>query len=332
MKVEDIKLYYGYNEWANNRILDAAERASPEQLTKPNEFGWGDLRGALVHILDAEYGWFSFLFGREDEGILEPESFDSIAALRERWQKQSATTRQCLDTLSDQDLSRVHSSERGGRQYEWVLWQALVHVVNHGTQHRAESAALLTGFGHSPGDMDFTLFLNSQDIRSSKSDRMNRQDIELLFRYNDWANDRILDTAEALSSEQLTAPNDLGWGSLRGALVHLMDAEYVWRNLLKDGEHVEWLQPEDFPDVASIRARWLEERAAFWRYLASLSDENLSATISYEGDEIRYRVLWHCLAHVVNHGTQHRAECAALLTGFGHSPGNLDFTVFLLDK
>ena len=47
--------------------------------------------------------------------------------------------------------------------------------------------------------------------------------------------------------EQLAQSNDLGWGSLRGALVHLMDAEYVWRVLLETGEHVEWLQPEDFP-------------------------------------------------------------------------------------
>jgi len=331
MKVEDIKLYYAYNEWANTRILDAAARTTFEQLTKPNEFGWGDLRGGLVHILDAEYGWFSFLFGREDEGILDPESFTNIAALRERWEQQNEISRDCLDSLADDDLNRVHSTERDGNKYDWVLWQVLVHVVNHGTQHRAEAAALLTGFGHSPGDMDFTLFLNSQDIRSSQTDAINRQDIELLFHYNDWANDRILDTAEALTSEQLRAPNDLGWGSLRGALVHLLDAEYVWRNLLKDGKHVEWLQPEDFPDVASIRARWHVERAAFWRYFAGLSDEDLSGVISYQGDETRHRVLWHCLAHVVNHGTQHRAECAALLTGFGHSPGNLDFTVFLLE-
>ena len=332
MQAEDIKLYYAYNKWANKRILDAAENASAEQLTAANDLGWGSLLGGLAHTLDAEYGWFAFLFDGEDEGIIDPESFADIAALRERWERQSEVTRACLDSLSDEDLTRIHSAERGGETHHWVLWQALVHIVNHGTQHRAEAAALLTGFGHSPGDMDLTLFLNRREISSSRSDSVNRQDIALLFRYNDWANDRILDTAEQLSTAQLTASNDLGWGSLRGALVHLMDAEYVWRNLLKTGEHVEWLQPEDFADVASIRARWLEERAAFWRYFESLSDEDLSGVISYQGDETRRRVLWHCLAHVVNHGTQHRAECAALLTGFGFSPGDLDFTVFLRNR
>ena len=332
MKVEDIKLYYAYNEWANQRILDAAEKASPEQLTAPNEYGWGDLRGGLVHILDAEYGWFSFLFSREDEGVIDPKNFADIAALRERWRQQSEVVRQCLDALKDEDLYRIHTSERGGETHRWVLWQVLVHIVNHGTQHRAECAALLTGFGCSPGDMDMSLFYNERDISSSESRRTNREDIELLLRYNDWANDKLLDCAEQAPAEQLTAANDFGWGSLRGAFVHLMDAEYAWRVLLKDGDHIKWLQPEDFPDIAAIRQRWAIERAAFWRYFESLSAEDLSATISYEGDEIRYRVLWHCLANVVNHGTQHRAECAALLTSAGCSPGNLDFTVFLRDK
>ena len=83
---------------------------------------------------------------------------------------------------------------------------------------------------------------------------MNSGDIELLFHYNVWANDRILDTAAKVSQEQLTKPNDLGWGSLRGALVHLMDAEYAWLSLLKEGVFIDELQPEDFPDVAGIRA------------------------------------------------------------------------------
>jgi uncharacterized damage-inducible protein DinB len=38
-------------------------------------------------------------------------------------------------------------------------------VVNHGTQHRSEAAALLTGYNASPGDLDFVLFLYEQESR-----------------------------------------------------------------------------------------------------------------------------------------------------------------------
>ena len=114
MKVEDIKLYYAYNEWANKRILDAAERVSPEQLTAENDLGWGTLRGALVHILDAEYGWFDFLFAADDApDDIYPENFADIDALRKRWRRENENLWRCLDTLNDKDLTRVYTRKAG---------------------------------------------------------------------------------------------------------------------------------------------------------------------------------------------------------------------------
>ena len=68
-------------------------------------------------------------------------------------------------------------------------------------------------------------------------------------------------------------------------------------------------------------------------YLASLCDEDMESHLRYTTDTgiERDRILWHCLVHVANHGTQHRSEAAALLTEYGQSPGELDFTVFLND-
>jgi len=66
-------------------------------------------------------------------------------------------------------------------------------------------------------------------------------------------------------------------------------------------------------------------------FLAGLKDEDLDSIIRYttSGGIQRERVLWHCLFHVVNHGTQHRSEAAVMLTDFGQSPGDIDFPLFL---
>ena len=334
MHPEHIKLYYHYNQWANERILDAAEKLSGEQLRQANDLGWGSLLGGLAHIFDAEVGWFHFLFDLDAAGRVKFGDAADLATLRRLWHGEQDKLWRCLEGLQAGDTRRVFTRVRGEREYHWALWQALVHVVNHGTQHRSECAALLTGFGHSPGDMDFSQFLYARygrsDFARAEDETVARDDIHLLFHYNDWANDRVLEVAEKLSTEQLREAKELGWGSLRGTLTHLMDAEIAWRELLSKGEFVDYLQPEAFADVAAIRQRWQEERAGFWRWLERLSDEDLLGAVSYAAEgETRYRLLWQCLAHLVNHGTQHRAECAAILTGFGHSPGNLDLTMYL---
>ncbi|HNN13004.1 MAG TPA: DinB family protein [Anaerolineales bacterium] len=160
---------------------------------------------------------------------------------------------------------------------------------------------------------------------------MKIQDIHLIYEYNYWANGKILSAAANVSLEQFLAPAAFPYGDLRATLVHLVDAEYVWRGLFENDKFNEEINPEDFPDIPSITATFHQEEQAMRAYLNGLTDSDLEGHKIYINDagELRDRVLWHCLYHVVNHGMQHRSEAAAMLTSFNASPGDLDFTLFL---
>lgn len=162
MNIQDILLIYEYNYWANKKILAVSANVTPEQFNAPASFPFGGLRGTLVHILDTEYGWRMFF---EQDSWSVPElvaaDFPTITAVQERWNKEEQDMRVYLSTLRDEDMEihRQYDIPEGVRR-DRILWHCLLHVVNHGTQHRSEAAALLTDYGHSPGDLDFTVFLS----------------------------------------------------------------------------------------------------------------------------------------------------------------------------
>lgn len=159
--------------------------------------------------------------------------------------------------------------------------------------------------------------------------------IRLLFDYNYWANGRILESVENLSADQYIAlVPGLSHGSVRATLVHALAAERIWRQRCLEGESPATLLREaGCPTLTSLRELWTEEEAAMRAGLARLSDEALAGSIAYRttGGTPMEGMLWQLLAHLVNHGTQHRAEAAVALTAFGCSPGDIDLIVYLRD-
>jgi uncharacterized damage-inducible protein DinB len=160
---------------------------------------------------------------------------------------------------------------------------------------------------------------------------MKADEIKLLFEYNFWANQRILAACSKLSEAQYTAVTL--FGCLRPTLIHILDGEVGWRSIFQAAQNFQFdtITEASLPTFAELATRWATEQQTLRTYLDSLTDEQVSGIIRYPIDNglIRERPLWHCLLHLINHGTQHRSEAAAMLTSFQHSPGELDVTVFL---
>ncbi len=164
---------------------------------------------------------------------------------------------------------------------------------------------------------------------------MNKQDIQLLYQYNQWANARILKAASHVTDEQFLASASYPHGGLRSTLTHALFAEWIWRKRWEgDSPKAAAFTAADFPSFKSLYARWIEEEKHLQSFVEQITDEKLNSLLEYQttkGDLYK-EILWELMIHVINHGTQHRSEAAAMLTELGHSPGDIDLIVFLRER
>lgn len=153
MQADDIRFLFAYDRWATRRVLAALDGVDPSVWGRPDAVGDRGLGEVLVHHLGASQRWRRQFEAQGDAVAgpeLEDEPLPTIARLRELWDAEWAAHDTWLPTVTDGFVGYVHEGV--------PVWAMLVHVVNHGTQHRAEASALLTAAGRSPGELDLIDF------------------------------------------------------------------------------------------------------------------------------------------------------------------------------
>ncbi len=163
MKLGEINFLFSFNYWARDLILEQAARLSTRQLLEPHTYGHGSLRNELVHILGAEWIWrVRCQEQRSPTTLLQFEDFPTVEHLQTQWQREEKNMLAYLGSLTEKALEEPVTYRRtGGETRKNVLWHLLLHIVNHGTEHRSQAAAELTAFGYSPGDLDLIHFLRA---------------------------------------------------------------------------------------------------------------------------------------------------------------------------
>lgn len=162
MNRADIRTLYDYSAWATNRIFNQAAQLTTEQFTSVPSGSRPSLRHILTHMLGAEMLWLTrFQTGQSDINVRE-EHFPDVAFLRQAWETHRQVMSAYIATLDDAALQQPFRFDRRGTPLEMILWQIFFQLINHGTQHRAEAADMLTDYGHSPGDLDFLFFAEAR--------------------------------------------------------------------------------------------------------------------------------------------------------------------------
>jgi uncharacterized damage-inducible protein DinB len=155
---------------------------------------------------------------------------------------------------------------------------------------------------------------------------MDRDSLLTFIRFHAWANDRILTTAAQLSEEELHRDGVLDHGSAFHTARHLVDVDWSWREFCEGndvGASYAW-DAYDLGTLPAIQAFSLEEDDRLRLYVEALEGPALNEQLALSEEAGDTVPRWLIVAHIVNHGSQHRAELARYLTECGHSPGDLD--------
>jgi uncharacterized damage-inducible protein DinB len=147
-------------------------------------------------------------------------------------------------------------------------------------------------------------------------------DIQFLFAYDRWATERVLAVLDGVPDDIWTRMDAVGDRGLGGILVHQLGAAQRWRHAIQQTGQEPRPEEAPLPSIDELRSWWIEEWQAVDTWLPTLSQGLLDYV--HEGVAV-----WQMLAHVANHGTQHRSEAAALLTATGRSPGEIDMIFYV---
>jgi len=145
--------------------------------------------------------------------------------------------------------------------------------------------------------------------------------VEDLYRANDWAREKLFRLCDGLTDEQLDRPRELGLGSLRATLFHVLAADEIWLDRWTNAPSRPFpLDPAGIPlaeieqrlkDVSNRRQQLIDrERANGWSRVVAYRD--------MRGNE-HARQLDGLLLHVANHTIHHRAQALNYLKEFGRT-------------
>ena len=153
-----------------------------------------------------------------------------------------------------------------------------------------------------------------------------------LFDYGAWANARLLDKAAGLPEADLRRSPGKGVESIHQTFVHLVSADHRWFARWRQVDLPPMMTTAEVPTLAAVQAKWAEVLEPRRAYLRSLEDADLAETMHWAGGDGKTRTFprWQGIVQCANHGTQHRAELAAMLSALDRSPGDLDFSVYCL--
>ena len=151
---DDFTSLFAFNRWANDKMLEACRKLTPEQYAAEPVPGWTSVRSTVWHIVIVTEGWLRTLADDPDQSFpseAEVVTPDDAARVLER---AYGLFQSLLPRLTLELLETPRTFQRRGRTAVLTPWIVLRHIVNHTTYHRGQVASKLKRFGVQQAETD----------------------------------------------------------------------------------------------------------------------------------------------------------------------------------
>ncbi len=158
MNAEAFRYFFEYHFSENRKLWDMyVTQLTQELFSQDIPYSHGSVRNQLVHIMNTDTTWFNELRGMLSFELPEPSEFTDRSLLRTNWDNVERDMRAYMAILQDETLfTRPILFEE---DKNLIVWQVLLHVVNHATDHRAQLLRDLHDLGLKTGPQDFIFYV-----------------------------------------------------------------------------------------------------------------------------------------------------------------------------
>ncbi|RJP54621.1 MAG: hypothetical protein C4557_02775 [Anaerolineaceae bacterium] len=159
MNADAFRHFYNYHFAENRKVWEHVAALTFEQFTQKVDYSHGSVREQVVHLLDVEDVWFSELRGAQPADPLpETVTADDRETIRAQWDKVEQNIRLYLADLQDKQLFSKPIKEPE-EDKDLIVWQVLLHVANHATDHRAQLLRALHDLGVDTKYQDYIFYV-----------------------------------------------------------------------------------------------------------------------------------------------------------------------------
>jgi uncharacterized damage-inducible protein DinB len=153
MELETLKNFMEYHLDLTRRVWDSIDAITEEQFLADDAYSRGSIRNLMVHLASTDRRWLSGLKNGPDVGHLKFEDYPTRAAARELFETVAKDFSDYIHAVTEEELHQKPSA------FTHPSSTILLHLVNHGTDHRSTVLQKLTEFGAPTFDQDYIIWL-----------------------------------------------------------------------------------------------------------------------------------------------------------------------------